>query len=127
MTAIERIIARIGIAGLLAVLLAGSVAINLWQFRESGQAEAECDARIATMQAQVAEAAVRRDDTALAIARETAARAEADTARIETQTVRYVERIREVRIPVPAECHAPMPDGVRDALADAAAAANRGL
>ena len=127
MTWLERTIARIGIAGLLALGLFASVAVNLWQFRQAGKASAACDARIADLGRKVAEEAARADILGLSIGRETQARAEADTARIETQTVRYVERIREVRIPVPAECHGPMPDGVRDALSDAARAANRSL
>lgn len=125
MTWFERVIAKVGIAGLLAILLAVSVAVNAWQFRRAGQAAAACDARIAAMVAEVDRKTAAREVAALEIGRETTTRADADTTRINTDTVRYVERIREVRIPVPAECHAPMPSGVRDALADAARAANR--
>lgn len=127
MTWFERFIARVGITGLLALGLAASVAVNLWQFRQGGKASAECEQRIAALGAKVAEEAARADLLGLSIGRETQARADADTARINTETVRYVERIREVRIPVPAACHAPMPSGVQDALTEAAAAARRRL
>lgn len=125
MTWFERFIAKVGIAGLLAILLAASVAVNLWQFRRAGQAKAACDARIAAMVAEVDRKAAANEVTALEIGRETTDRAEAETTRIQTETIRYVDRIRTVEVPVPAECHAPMPAGVRDALADAARAANR--
>lgn len=127
MTWFERVIAKVGIAGLLAILLAASVAVNLWQLRKSGEAAAACDARIAAMVAEVDRKAAANEVAALEIGRETTDRAEADTTRIQTETIRYVDRIRTVEVPVPAECHAPMPAGVRDALADAARAANRRL
>lgn len=127
MTWFERLIAKVGIAGLLAILLAASVAVNLWQFREGAQSAAECDARIAALGQKVAEESARADLLGLSISRETTERAGADADRIQNETIRYVERIREVRIPVPAECDGPMPDGVQDALADAAAASRRRL
>ena len=127
MTAIERFIARVGIAGLLAILLAASVAVNTWLIRRAGHAAAACEARIAALAAEVQREATRAESLSLRIGRETAERAEADAAGIRSETVRYVERIREIRIPVPAECHRDMPLGVRDTLADAARAANRRL
>ena len=127
MTWFERLIAKVGIAGLLSILLAASIAVNLWQFRRAGQAEAACDARIAALGQEVAEETARADLLGLSISRETTERAGADADRIQNETIRYVERIREVRIPVPAECDGPMPDGVQDALADAAAASHRRL
>lgn len=127
MTWFERVIAKVGIAGLLAILLVASVAVNAWQFRRAGQAAAACDARIAALGQRVAEEAARADLLGLSISRDTTARAGADADRIQNETIRYVERIREVRIPVPAECDGPMPDGVQDTLADAAAASRRRL
>ena len=121
----------VGMCLALGLLLAGSVALNLWQLYRAGQAEsaakAACDARIAAMVAEVDRKAAANEVTALEIGRETTTRAEADTTRIQTETIRYVDRIRTVEVPVPAECHAPMPAGVRDALADAARATNRRL
>ena len=125
MTWFERVIAKVGIAGLLALLLAASVLVNLWQFRQAGKAEAACESRIAAMAADVAGKVAKRDTTALEIGRDVTRDAEAEVRTIEVETVRYVDRIREVRIPVPAECHAPMPAGVQDALRDAARAADR--
>lgn len=127
MTWFERVIAKVGIAGLLAILLAVSVAANLWQFRRAGQAEAACDARIADMVAEVDRKAAANEVTALEIGRETTDRAEAASAEIQRETIRYVDRIRTVEVPVPAECHAPMPQRVQDALSDAARAADRRL
>lgn len=124
MTWFERAIAKVGIAGLLAILLAVSAALNLWQFRRAGQAEAQCDERIAAMVAEVDRKTAAREVTALEIGRETTDRAEAASAEIQRETIRYVDRIREVRVEVPAACHAPMPERVRDALADAARAAD---
>lgn len=127
MTWFERLIAKVGIAGLLAILLAAAVAVNLWQFRRAGQAEARCDARIAAMVAEVDRKAAAQEVTALEIGRQTTDRADAAVAEVQKETIRYVDRIRTVEVPVPAECHAPMPDGVQDALADAAAAADRAM
>lgn len=127
MTWFERLIAKVGIAGLLALLLAASVAVNLWQFREAAQADAECDARIAALGQKVAEEAAGRDDTAADIGRETDAEAGDSVQTITVETIRYVDRIRRETVEVPAACPRALPDGVRDALADAAAAANRPL
>ena len=121
----ERAIARLGIAGLLALLLLGSVGLNLWQIRKAGQAEAACEARIAAMAAETDRKAAKLETAALEISRDVTRDAEAEVREVQVQTVRYVERIREVRIPVPAACHADMPPGVQDALRDAARAANR--
>ena len=125
MTWLERLIARIGIAGLLALLLLGSVGLNLWQLRKAGEAEAACESRIAALTAEADRKSAKLETTALEISRDVTRDAEAEVRTIEVETVRYVDRIREVRIPVPAECHQPMPDGVQDALRDAARAANR--
>jgi len=124
---IERFIAKVGIAGLLAILLAVSVAVNLWQFNRAGNADARCATRIAEMVADVDRKTAAREVAALEIGRETKDRAEEAVNEIESETVRYVERIREVRIPVPAECDGPMPDSVRDALSDAARASRSRL
>jgi hypothetical protein len=109
------------------VVLAASVAVNLWQLHRAGQARAECGTRIADMAAKVAAESSRAESLALRISRDTADAAADDIATITTETIRYVDRIQTVRVPVPAGCDAPMPDGVRDALTDAARAANRGL
>jgi hypothetical protein len=127
MTWFERLIAKVGIAGLLAILLAVSAGLNLWQFRRAGQAEARCDERIAAMVAEVDRKTAAREVKALDIARETTADAQAASAEIQTDTVKIVERIREVPVPVPAECDGPMPDRVRDTLSDAARATNRSM
>jgi hypothetical protein len=127
MTFIERAIAKLGMVGVLAVLLASSLAVNLWQFNRSGKADARCQDRIAAMVAEVDRKTAANEVAALGIARETTDRAEAAVATITKETVRYVDRIREVRIPVPAECDGPMPDSVQDTLTDAARAANRRL
>lgn len=135
---IARLIERFGMAELLkyaavaclalTVLLTGSVAVNLWQLYRSGQAasaaKAACDERIAAMVAEVDRKTAAREVTALEIGRETTDRAEAASAEIQRETIRYVDRIREVRVEVPAACHAPMPERVRDTLADAARAAD---
>ena len=127
MTWFERLIAKIGMVGILAVLLAASVAVNLWQFNRSGKADARCATRIAAMAAEVDRKSAANEVTALEIGRETDKSASDAVQVIEKETVRYVDRIREVRIPVPAECDGPMPDSVRDPITDAARAANRRL
>lgn len=127
MTTVERILAKVGTLGVLAILLTLSVLVNLWQFRQAGKADARCETRIAELVADVDRKTAAREVTALEIGRETTDRAEEAVNEIESETVRYVERIREVRIPVPAECDGPMPDSVRDTLSDAARASNRRL
>lgn len=122
MTTLERIIAKLGIVGVLAILLTLSVLLNLWQLNRAAKADARCATRISEMVADVDRKTAAREVAALEIGRETKARAEEAVNEIESETVRYVERIREVRIPVPAECDGPMPSGVRDALSDAARA-----
>jgi hypothetical protein len=124
---IERLIAKIGMVGVLAIFLALSLAINLWQFNRAGKADARCATRIAEMVADVDRKTAAREVAAIDIARETKEDAEEAVNEVQKETVRYVERIREVRIPVPAECDGPMPDGVRDALTDAARATSRRL
>ena len=125
------LLSRIGLAGILGSLLALSVIGHVWQLRASAgaadRAEAACAARVAALAEQAQQASDRAELLSLDLARETAARAEAEAARITTETRRYVERIRTIHVPVPAECHAPMPVGVRDALRDAARAADRRL
>jgi hypothetical protein len=124
---LEAILARIGTIGVLAILLTASVAVNLWQFRKAGQAQAKCSERIAALAAEVDRKTAEAEKLALRIGRETTARAAADAERIQSETVRYVERIRRVEVIVPAACDAPMPDGVQDTLTEAARAANRRL
>jgi len=123
--------ARVGVVGWLAAALAVSVGANLWQLRASASAEARseaaCAARIAGMAERVAVESARAEGLSLRLSRETAARAAAESARITTETRRYVDRIRTIRVPVPSECHADMPPGVRDSLRDAARAADSGL
>lgn len=127
MTAIERWIAKLGVVGVLAILLTLSVVLNLAQFSRAQKADARCETRIAEMVADVDRKTAAREVAALEIGRETKDRAEEAVNEIESQTVRYVERIRTLRVPVPAECDGPMPDGVQDALSGAARATNRRL
>jgi hypothetical protein len=127
MTAVERFIAKLGTVGVLAILLTASVALNAWQFSRAGKADARCATRIAEMVADVDRVTAAREVKALDIARETTADAQAASAEIQTDTVKIVERIREVPVPVPAECDGPMPDRVRDTLSDAARATNRSM
>ncbi|WP_353189087.1 hypothetical protein [Pseudomonas sp.] len=124
---IERWIAKLGVVGVLSILLIASVLLNLLQFNRAGNADSRCATRIAEMVADVDRKTAVREVAALEIGRETKDRAEEAVNEIESETVRYVERIREVRIPVPAECDGPMPDSVRDALSDAARASRSRL
>lgn len=116
---------RVPLAVWLGAALAVSIGIALVLARQLAAAEAECAARIADLSAQAQATADRYESLALRIAREAGAESEAEQRAIAQETIRYVDRIRTVRVPVAAECHGPMPDSVRDALADAAAAANR--
>lgn len=127
MTTVERILAKLGTLGVLAILLTASVLLNLWQLNRAGKAQALCDSRIAEMVAEVDRKTAAREVTALEIGRETKDRAEEAVNEVEAETVRYVERIRTIRVPVPAECDGPMPDGVRDTLSDAARASRSRL
>lgn len=124
---IEKWLARLGTVGVLAILLTASVALNAWQFNRAGKADARCASRIAGMVADVDRVTAAREVKALDIARETTADAQAASAEIQTDTVKIVERIREVPVPVPAECDGPMPDRVRDTLTDAARTTNRSM
>lgn len=124
---LERWLAKLGVVGVLAILLTASVALNAWQFNRAGKADARCATRIAEMVAEVDRKTAAREVKALDIARETTADAQAASAEIQTETIKYVDRIREFRIPVPAECDGPMPDRVRDTLTDAARTTNRSM
>ncbi len=124
---LERWLARLGTVGVLAILLTASVALNAWQFNRAGRADARCATRISGMVADVDRVTAAREVKALDIARETTADAQAASAEIQTDTVKIVERIREVPVPVPAECDGPMPDRVRDTLTDAARTTNRSM
>ncbi len=121
---LERWLAKLGTVGVLAILLTASVALNAWQFNRAGKAKAACDSRIAAMVADVDRVTAAREVKALDIARETTADAQAASAEIQTETIKYVDRIRTVEIRVPAECDGPMPERVRDTLTDAARAAD---
>lgn len=124
---IEKWLARLGTVGVLAILLTASVALNAWQFNRAGRADARCATRIADMAADVDRVTAAREVKALDIARETTADAQAASAEIQKETTVYVDRIRRVEVPVPASCPRALPDGVQDALSDAARAANRRL
>jgi hypothetical protein len=124
---LERWLAKLGTVGVLAILLTASVALNAWQFNRAGRADARCATRISGMVADVDRVTAAREVKALDIARETTADAQAASAEIQTDTVKIVERIREVPVPVPAECDGPMPDRVRDTLTDAARTTNRSM
>jgi hypothetical protein len=121
---IEKWLAKLGVVGVLAILLTASVALNALQFNRAGKADARCATRIGELVADVDRVTAAREVKALDIARETTADAQAASAEIQTDTAKIVERIREVRIPVPAECDGPMPDRVQDTLSDAARAAD---
>jgi hypothetical protein len=125
MTTVERILAKVGTLGVLAILLIVSVLLNLWQFNRAGKADARCATRIAEMVADVDRKTAAREVAALEIGRETKADAEAAVQTITVETTRYVDRIRRVPVEVPANCPRALPDGVQDALTDAARSANR--
>ena len=116
---------RLPLSVWLGAALAVSVGIGIVLARQWAAAEAACEARIAALAAETDRKAAKLETAALEISRDVTRDAEAEVRTIEVETIRYVDRIREVRIPVPAECHQPMPDGVQDALRDAARAANR--
>lgn len=118
---------RLPLSVWLGAALAVSVGIGIVLARQWAAAEAACDARIADLSAQAQATADRYESLALRIAREAGAESEAEQRAIAQETIRYVDRIRTVRVPVAAECHGPIPDSVRDALTDAARAANRRL
>jgi len=125
MTTLERIIAKLGIVGVLAILLTLSVLLNLWQFNRAGKADARCATRIAEMVAEVDRKTAAREVAALEIGRETDKAASNAVEVIEKETVRYVDRIRRVPVEVPANCPRTLPDGVQDAITDAARSTNR--
>lgn len=121
---IERWIAKLGTVGVLAILLIASVLLNLWQFNRAGKADARCATRIAEMVADVDRKTAAREVAALEIGRDTKADAEAAVQTITVETTRYVDRIRRETVEVPANCPRALPDGVRDALTDAARSAD---
>lgn len=125
MTFVERILAKVGTLGVLAILLTLSVLLNLWQFNRAGKADARCATRVAEMVADVDRKTAAREVTALEIGRETDKAASNAVEVIEKETTVYVDRIRRETVEVPANCPRTLPDGVRDALTDAARAANR--
>lgn len=45
----ERILAKVGTLGVLAILLTLSALLNLWQFNRAGKADARCATRIAEL------------------------------------------------------------------------------
>lgn len=124
---IDRWIAKLGMVGVLAILLTVSIFVNLYQLRGAARADARCATRIAEMVAEVNRKTAELEKAALFVARETAQRSANDAERIEKETVRYVDRIRRITVEVPANCPRALPDGVQDALSDAARAANGGV
>lgn len=121
---IERWLAKLGMVGVLAILLTVSIFVNLYQLRSAGKDDARCATRIAEMVADVDRKTAAREVAALEIGRETKADAEAAVQTITVETARYVDRIRRETVEVPANCPRALPDGVQDALTDAARAAN---
>ena len=121
---IERWIAKLGIVGVLAILLIASVLLNLWQLNRAGKADARCATRITEMVADVDRKTAAREVIALEIGRETDKAASNAVEVIEKETVRYVDRIRAIEVPAVSGCPAELPSGVQDALTDAARAAN---
>lgn len=124
---IERLIARIGIVGVLVIFLAASILLNLWQLGRAGKADARCATRNAEAAQQVIEKSTERDGKALEIADDTAENAQENAQVIEKETIRYVDRIRRVPVEIPANCPSALPDSVQDTLTDATASANRAL
>lgn len=121
---IERWLAKLGMVGVLAILLTVSIFVNLYQLRSAGKDDARCATRIAEMVADVDRKTAAREVAALEIGRETKADAEAAVQTITVETTRYVDRIRRETVEVPANCPRALPDSVRDALSDAARAAD---
>jgi hypothetical protein len=121
---IEKWLAKLGWIGVLAILLTISLGLNAWQFRRSGSTEVRCDNKIGGMVAEVDRKTAANEVKSIGIARETTDRAEAASTEIQTETIKYVDRIRTIEIRVPAECDGPMPERVRDTLTDAARAAD---
>ena len=124
---LERIIAKIGMVGVLAALLLLSALVNLWQFSRASKSDARCATRIAEMVAEVDRKTAELEKASLAISRQTRQRSASDAERIDKETIRYVERIRRETVEVPANCPRELPRGVQDALSDAARAANRSV
>lgn len=128
MTWLERAIAKVGIAGLLAILLVASVAGNLWQLYRSGGASARCETKQAEAGAAVLEEASERDSDSLEVAAETKEQAEAEVAEVQAESTERKETIRVVYRDLPPAdpvCPVALPERVHDTLTDAAAAANR--
>jgi hypothetical protein len=121
---LERWLAKLGTVGVLAILLTASVALNAWQFNRAGKADARCASRIAGMVADVDRVTAAREVKAIEIARETKEDAEEAVNEIESETVRYVERIRTIEVPVVSGCPTELPSGVQDTISDATRAAN---
>lgn len=128
MTLIERTIAKLGIAGLLALLLLGSVGLNLWQLYRSGGASARCETAQAKAGTAVLEEAAERDTEALEVAEESAAEAETAVAEVQADSNERKETIHVVYRdlpPVDPVCPVALPERVRDTLGEGVAAANR--
>jgi hypothetical protein len=62
---IERWLAKLGMVGVLAILLTVSIFVNLYQLRSAGKADARCATRIAEMVADVDRKTAAREVTAL--------------------------------------------------------------
>lgn len=86
MTAVERIMAKLGAVGVLAILLTLSALLNLWQFNRAGKADARCATRIAELTSKAQEAATQRDTGAVEIAAEAADDAAATTTQTQSDT-----------------------------------------
>lgn len=127
MTFIERAIAKLGIVGVLVIILTCSLLMNLWQFSRAAKASSRCDARIAELQASAAKIEQRRELAGQEIARETRESAqEAQNATI-TETQERAERVRTIirTVEIPANCPVALPDSVRREISQATRAANR--
>ena len=129
MTFAERWLAKLGIAGVLVILLTLSLAANLWQLSREFSADARCARSIANLQDGAQKVEQSRALAGQEIAREVRAEASAQQAETITETAERAERVRTITrtIEVPANCPTALPERVRDELREATRAANRRL
>ena len=126
MTGLERVIARIGITGVLVITLTLSILVNLLQLRSAAKSDAKCAETIQGLEASARKIEADREATARRIASQTRREAiEAQNATIAT-TQERAERVRTIirTVEIPAGCPVSLPDRVQDALSEAVRAAN---
>lgn len=86
MTFVERWAAKLGLAGVLVILLMASAVANVWLLRKLAEADARCATRIAELTSKAQEAATQRDTGAVEIAAEAADDAAATTTETQADT-----------------------------------------